>query len=338
MTPRYGRESENPDFDFLWEPKSKEGIYYKWKVYSLCQSDSDIEWRRSSFQVCVSASGPRARGGDFFLVFRDRSIRCEKNRVSICGEIYPFLRILDPPCSSVHTAVDVHFRQMFVGGLTWYPPVDDARDVEDMHGDRGRGGDHNRGSGRSDKRDRGDAHRGRSRSRSRSRSPRRRGGKPRREVLTDRELDELEDMLRTMSSERLVVGEAMVFCLSRAECAKEIVETITEALCIPETPIPIKIARLHLVSDILHNTSANISKASLFRSHFETAMPEVFTALGDKLRSTEGRITAEAMKDKVQKPSPHPPRSFSFDFLAQAFISPVDEHSSLVFAAMPPLP
>ena len=24
------REQDNPDFDFLWEPKSREGIYYKW--------------------------------------------------------------------------------------------------------------------------------------------------------------------------------------------------------------------------------------------------------------------------------------------------------------------
>jgi len=31
------REKENPFFDFLWDPESRDGIYYKWKVYSLCQ-------------------------------------------------------------------------------------------------------------------------------------------------------------------------------------------------------------------------------------------------------------------------------------------------------------
>lgn len=224
------RESENPDFDFLWEPKSKEGIYYKWKVYSLCQSDTEYEWRRSSFQ-------------------------------------------------------------MFVGGLTWHPPVDDGPN-ESHNSQAGK-----QQSGRDRDKDRS---RDKSRSRSRSRSPRRRS-KSKREALTDRELDEFEDMLRLLTSERGSIGDAMVFCLGKAECAKEIVDTITEALCIAETPIPTKIARLHLVSDILHNTSANISKASLFRSFFESSMPEIFISLGNKLRGTEGRITAEAMKDKVTR-------------------------------------
>ena len=205
------RERDNPDFDFLWEPQSRDGIYYKWRVYAYCQSDTTAEWRPSPFK-------------------------------------------------------------MFIGGVTWLPPVDD--------GDRER--------------------------RSRSPSPRgdrdRRGGHSssrRRDQLSDNERDIFEDMLRTLTAERESIGDAMVFALGRAEAAKEIVEVVTESLCILQTPIPAKIARLYLVSDILHNSSSAVAKASMFRSLFEANMINIFESMGEKLRSTEGRITAQAMKDKV---------------------------------------
>ena len=57
----------------------------------------------------------------------------------------------------------------------------------------------------------------------------------------------------------------MVFCLDHAECAEEIVECIAESLSILETPLSKKIARLYLISDILHNSSAKVAKASFFR-------------------------------------------------------------------------
>ena len=87
-----------------------------------------------------------------------------------------------------------------------------------------------------------------------------------------------------------------MFALNRAEAAKEIVETITESLTIMATPVPTKIARLYLVSDILHNSSANIAKASQYRTLFEGTLEEIFKALGEKLANIDGRFTAESMK------------------------------------------
>lgn len=42
-------------------------------------------------------------------------------------------------------------------------------------------------------------------------------------------------------------------------------ECISESLCIEETPLPLKVARLYLVNDILQNCSAHIPNASFFR-------------------------------------------------------------------------
>ena len=88
---------------------------------------------------------------------------------------------------------------------------------------------------------------------------------PKKGQLTDSQRDRLEDMLRDLTPERTKVGDAMVWCLEHAESAEEIVECIAESLSILQTPIPKKIARLFLISDILHNSSAKVPNASFYR-------------------------------------------------------------------------
>jgi hypothetical protein len=47
--------------------------------------------------------------------------------------------------------------------------------------------------------------------------------------------------------------------------ATEVVEILGDSLTLAETPIPLKIARLFLASDILHNTSSGVRNASRYR-------------------------------------------------------------------------
>lgn len=62
------------------------------------------------------------------------------------------------------------------------------------------------------------------------------------------ERDKLEEMLRAMSPRRGDIAEAMLFCLSHAEAAEEIVECIAESLSILKTPLPKKANRRAAVS------------------------------------------------------------------------------------------
>ena len=78
--------------------------------------------------------------------------------------------------------------------------------------------------------------------------------------------------------------------------AFQIVEVLTESLTLKETPIPTKVARLMLVSDILHNSSAPVKNAAAFRTKFEASLPDVMESFNDLYRSITGRITAEALK------------------------------------------
>lgn len=55
------------------------------------------------------------------------------------------------------------------------------------------------------------------------------------------ERDKLEEMLRGLTPRRSDVAEAMLFCLTHADAAEEIVECITESLSILKTPLPKKV-------------------------------------------------------------------------------------------------
>ncbi|XP_042485174.1 protein RRC1-like [Macadamia integrifolia] len=120
-------------------------------------------------------------------------------------------------------------------------------------------------------------------------------------TLTDSQRDEFEDMLRALTLERSQIKEAMGFSLDNADAAGEVVEVLTESLTLKETLIPTKVARLMLVSDILHNSSAPVKNASAYRTKFEATLPDIMESFNDLYRGITGRITAEALKERVLK-------------------------------------
>ncbi len=54
---------------------------------------------------------------------------------------------------------------------------------------------------------------------------------------------------------------------------------LVDSLTLSETPISLKVARLFLLSDILHNTTAAVRNASRYRSKLEEHLPDVFESL-----------------------------------------------------------
>lgn len=72
----------------------------------------------------------------------------------------------------------------------------------------------------------------------------RRSNKKWRGVLSDDERIQLEDTLRNLLPDKNSIGDAMVWCVEHAECAKEIVQCIYESLCIKMTPLHKKVVFL----------------------------------------------------------------------------------------------
>lgn len=109
----------------------------------------------------------------------------------------------------------------------------------------------------------------------------------------------LEAMLRTISNTRDKVARVMAFALERPDAADEVSDVIIQSLLISSTPVPRKIARLSVISDILHNCAGTPTNAWKYRSLFEAKLPAVFTHLGEIYKSFPGRMKAEVFRKQV---------------------------------------
>uniref|UniRef100_A0A4W5PA19 Zgc:163098 n=1 Tax=Hucho hucho TaxID=62062 RepID=A0A4W5PA19_9TELE len=192
------KEKNNPDLRFLFDNKSQEHVYYRWKLYSILQGEPPSEWRTADFR-------------------------------------------------------------MFRGGSIWRPPLLNPY----LHGDEEAGEEEESPS------------------------------------LEEEHRERLETLLRGLTPRREDIGDAMLFCLERAEAAEEVVGSIAESLSLLQTPLQKKIARLYLVSDILYNSCAKVANASYYRKYFEAKLPQIFGDISDAYRNIQARLQAEQFKQKI---------------------------------------
>ncbi|KAF7315461.1 hypothetical protein MIND_00061000 [Mycena indigotica] len=108
-----------------------------------------------------------------------------------------------------------------------------------------------------------------------------------------------ESMLRALSGKRGEMARCMAFCLEHAEAAPEVAELIITSLLVDATPVPRKVARLHLICDILHNSAASVPSAWKFRQEFQTRLGVAFDHMANIYHSFPGRITADIFKKQI---------------------------------------
>ncbi|KAF7321798.1 hypothetical protein MKEN_00701600 [Mycena kentingensis (nom. inval.)] len=108
-----------------------------------------------------------------------------------------------------------------------------------------------------------------------------------------------ESMLRGLSGKRGEMARCMAFSLEHAEAAPEVADLIITSLLVDGTPVPRKVARLHLICDILHNSAASVPSAWKFRQEFQPRLGVVFDHLANIYHSFPGRITADIFKKQI---------------------------------------
>ncbi|TFY64109.1 hypothetical protein EVJ58_g2837 [Rhodofomes roseus] len=121
----------------------------------------------------------------------------------------------------------------------------------------------------------------------------------RKNELGKRARKRFEAMLRALSGKRGEIARCMAFSLEHAEAAAEVSDIIIASLVIDGTPVPRKVARLHLICDILHNSAAPLPMAWKFRQEFQSRLGLVFDHLSTIYHSFPGRITAETFKKQI---------------------------------------
>lgn len=201
------REKNNPDYRFLFDNKSQDHVYYRWKLFSILQGESPTEWRTTDFR-------------------------------------------------------------MFRGGSIWRPPVLNSYSQRDE----------DRAEAEDDAPPEEEVKKGQLRAEHRQR---------------------LQALLKELTPSREDIANAMLFCLERADAAEEVVGHVTESFSLLQTPLQKKIARLYLVSDVLHNSCAKVAGASYYRKYFEAKLTQIFGDLNAAHRNIQGRLQAEQFKQKV---------------------------------------
>ena len=110
----------------------------------------------------------------------------------------------------------------------------------------------------------------------------------------------LENMLRLITPKRLSVAKEMMFAIDHAEAYADVVNIVIKSLLNVSTPVPRKIARLHLVSDILANSAVGISGAWKYRDEIQRQLPRVFDHLGLVKSTFPSKLSQNFFKERVQ--------------------------------------
>ncbi|KAJ2729523.1 hypothetical protein IW152_005590 [Coemansia sp. BCRC 34962] len=104
---------------------------------------------------------------------------------------------------------------------------------------------------------------------------------------------------RACRPEHGVIAEAMAFAVEHAYAAKEVVGIVCDALLDASASPMDKLCKLMLISDILHNSSAQVANAWRLRQSFEKRLGQIFSELAAVNKAIEARLKAEHFRKQV---------------------------------------
>ncbi|OBZ83902.1 U2 snRNP-associated SURP motif-containing protein [Choanephora cucurbitarum] len=109
----------------------------------------------------------------------------------------------------------------------------------------------------------------------------------------------LGGLIREVTFQRGTIARAMSFAIDHSDAASEVVDVLSKSILIPDIPFSVKLARLYLVSDILHNSSVHVSNAWKYRKEFEAHLPVIFDHFNSIYRSINARLKAEQVRKYI---------------------------------------
>lgn len=256
-------ERESPDgmFSFLFQHDTPDNIYYRWRTFAFAQGDNFKSWRTATTRICDVGTWWRPPLCEGPLLGKKRSTNFSSAPKKMAAV-----------ASAVEASEPARTQASLIPSTWTQTDIDDERERHRLE---------EKATQERQKRDR--DRKGMA------------GGKR----LSDPDWDKLEQLLRNVSNTRCSICEALVFCLDKADTAIEIAECVTESLTIVETDIHLKIARLMVVSDVLHNTASSRPAAWAYRREFERSLPDIFENMHLSLARLESKIERSRAQEKV---------------------------------------
>ncbi|KAL8011609.1 putative RNA recognition motif domain, CID domain, SWAP/Surp superfamily [Plasmopara halstedii] len=117
--------------------------------------------------------------------------------------------------------------------------------------------------------------------------------------LSNQDYDSFKNLLEKLTLERESVKKAMGFALDNSEAAVDLVYIIFDSFKESTSSGLMLVGLLYVTSDILYNSSAAVKNASLFRTTFQECLPEIMDILRMAHKNILGRMSANAMKERV---------------------------------------
>ncbi|KAJ2656928.1 hypothetical protein IW148_005415 [Coemansia sp. RSA 1199] len=118
-----------------------------------------------------------------------------------------------------------------------------------------------------------------------------------RSELSRRARQKVERCTRIQTSERGSIARAMVVVIDHAYAAAQVVGIVCQALY--DARGDEKLARLMLISDVLHNSAAQVANAWRLRDQLELQLSNIFDDLARASKQIEGRLRAEHFRKRV---------------------------------------
>jgi len=124
--------------------------------------------------------------------------------------------------------------------------------------------------------------------------------------LAEEEWRALAELLAGLTMQRASVREAMVWALDRPEAAREVSAALVASIT-PDVPPARLLARLFLLSDVLHQSCSGGASAAAgapraaFRDQIGRSLPDVFASLraAHEALLVESRLSAAALRGRV---------------------------------------
>eukprot|EP01054_Gregarina_sp_Poly1_P001502 Gregarina_sp_Poly_1__1501@NODE_1378_length_4263_cov_20_659676_g922_i0_p1_GENE_NODE_1378_length_4263_cov_20_659676_g922_i0NODE_1378_length_4263_cov_20_659676_g922_i0_p1_ORF_typecomplete_len547_score65_67CTD_bind/PF04818_13/0_0031_NODE_1378_length_4263_cov_20_659676_g922_i015503190 len=116
--------------------------------------------------------------------------------------------------------------------------------------------------------------------------------------LTPQHQEEFEALLASLTRINASIRAGMMFCISRAESSLYITKILIEKILDSSSDIERLLARVYLVSDVLHNTFSTKASAWTYRVTFERHLPDLFAHLS-AVKSSLPLAAAEIFDSRV---------------------------------------
>ncbi|KAJ0412197.1 hypothetical protein ATCC90586_005810 [Pythium insidiosum] len=282
------RERENPDYRFLFDTtqRTTDALYYRWRVYSLAMGDDLKRWKNSPFQMTehgtLGESQSELESQHQPPSSKPKSLSKPSASLAFAStqqESKPQLEPQSKPQPSPSPTGSRSRQRHVQRALSPSPRQDRDRELRRpapvlrkdeklLTGQQlARARDLERGRG---------VHR-----------------------LSRDDVDHLMALLDGVTLERESIKTVMGFALDNSEAAVDIVHLLSEQFDRDDASAVSLVAFLFVVSDILHNSSASVKNASLFRTTFQECLPAIFDRLRRCHKAIVGRMSAIAMRDKV---------------------------------------